>query len=256
MYKPPRSKAPKSPSKARLTAGYIRVSTVEQSTEGVSLQAQEARIRAYCEATGRALSEVIVDEAQSAKTLVRTGLQGLFSDIRAERFGTIVVLKLDRLTRSVRDLADIIDFLEKHDCGLVSVSEHVDTATASGRLMLNLLASVSQWEREAIAERTSLALAHKRENGLVYGRTPFGFARDGERIVSTPAGRKAVRLIQKMHDDGATLRSIAATLNAHRIAPAQGGKTWYASSVRSVLLSRMQSDAGAQSTSRRTTETF
>jgi site-specific DNA recombinase len=130
MYRTSRSKVPKSPSKGRGAVGYIRVSTTEQSVEGVSLGAQEARIRAYCEATGRALSEVIVDEAQSAKTLVRTGLQKLFADIRAGRIGSIVVLKLDRLTRSVRDLADIIDFLEKHDCGLVSVSEHVDTDLA------------------------------------------------------------------------------------------------------------------------------
>lgn len=123
--------------------------------------AQLARLQAYCEAMrpGEEV-RVVVDEGVSAKSLDRPALNGLLADCRARRVSSVVVLKVDRLTRSVRDLADLLDLFEKSNVALCSLSESLDTSTASGRLMLNLLASVSQWEREAIAERTSFALAH------------------------------------------------------------------------------------------------
>lgn len=116
---------------------------MEQSTEGVTLAAQEERIKAYCIASGRTLDRIIIDHGQSAKTLVRTGLQEILTGIARKEIGAVVVLKLDRLTRSVRDLADLLELFAKHDCALVSVSEHINTNSASGRLLLNLLASVA-----------------------------------------------------------------------------------------------------------------
>src|ERR1700730_11701295 len=130
----------------RLCKAYVRVSTDDQGREGSSRAAQEERIRALCVATDRDLSEVIV-ETESAKTLSRNGLQVLLKEIRVGKISTLVIFKLDRLTRSVRDLADLLEILEQHNVALVSVSESLDTSTAAGRLMLNLLGSVSQWER-------------------------------------------------------------------------------------------------------------
>lgn len=224
---------------SREVVGYIRVSTLEQSAEGVSLAAQEERIKAYCVASGRHFDRIIVDSGQSAKTLSRDGLQGILSGITRKRIRAVVVLKLDRLTRSVRDLADVLELFAKYDCALVSVSEHVDTATASGRLLLNLLASVSQWEREAIGERTAFALAHKRRKGEVYGRVPFGFRREGDALVPNDEQQEALALIRQLRSNGTALRRIADVLNSRNIQPPKSGTRWYASSVLAVINSRM-----------------
>ena len=170
----------------RSSVGYCRVSTEEQATSGVSLAAQEARIGAYCAAMGFDAVSIVADRGASAKSLERPVLGTILGRVRAGEIGTVVVLKLDRLTRSVRDLADLLDLFAKHDVALVSVCEHLDTSSAAGRLVLNVMATVGQWEREACAERTATALAHKRRNGVVYGSTPFGYQRRGNALVPDP----------------------------------------------------------------------
>lgn len=229
----------------RRVVGYVRVSTDEQAREGVSLAAQEERIRAFAFATGRELGEVIIDAGESAKSLKRPGMARIMDELRAGEIEAVVVLKLDRLTRSVRDLADLLEAFQKHDAALVSVSESLDTSTASGRLMLNLLASVSQWEREAIGERTAMALAHKRSNGFVYGCTPFGYLREGNRLIGVPAELEALARVRDMRQRGATLRSCGEWLTKNGFAPRQGGACWYPKSVSVILTSRMAVEAVA-----------
>jgi site-specific DNA recombinase len=224
---------------ARHTVGYVRVSTDDQAREGVSLAAQEERIRAFAFATGRELDEVVVDAGESAKTLNRPGLARILNELRSGTIAAVVVLKLDRLTRSVRDLSDLLDAFQKHDAALVSVSESLDTSTASGRLMLNLLASVSQWERESCGERTSLALAHKRAQGRVYGHVPFGYRREGEQLVGVPSELAALATLRDMRGAGTSLRACCAWLTSQGIAPRQGGRVWRACSVQQILESRM-----------------
>jgi len=218
----------------RKTVGYVRVSTEDQAREGVSLAAQEARIRALALATDRDLSEIVVDEGESAKSLSRPGLQQILGAVRAGTVKAIVVLKLDRLTRSVRDLGELLETFAKYDTALISVSESLDTASAAGRLMVNVLGSVAQWEREAISERTAFALTHKRQNGQAYSRTPFGYDRKGNALVPNVAQQRAVALVRRMAKDGASLRQIASTLTRRGIAPPRG-RQWYASGVRSIL---------------------
>ncbi len=223
----------------RRIVGYVRVSTEDQAREGVSLAAQEERIRAFAFATGRELDEIVIDAGESAKTLNRPGLARILNDLRAGVIEAVIVLKLDRLTRSVRDLADLLDAFQKHDAALVSVSESLDTSTASGRLMLNLLASVSQWEREAIGERTADALAHKRSQGRVYGPVPFGYRRNGDQLVSVPTELAALNTLRNMRANGASLRVCGAWLTSQGVAPRQGGRIWRACSVQQILDSRM-----------------
>ena len=148
----------------RKTVGYCRVSTEEQSAEGVSLAAQEVRIQAWGAALERHVDEIVTDAGFSAKDLDgRPGVRALLDRVKAGQIGAVVVLKLDRLTRSVGDLTSLLALFEKHETALISMTESLDTSTAVGRLMLNLLGSVAQWEREAIGERTAFALGHKRK---------------------------------------------------------------------------------------------
>ena len=223
----------------RATVGYVRVSTDDQAENGVSLAAQEERLRAYAVATGRELDEIVVDAGESAKTVNRPGLQRIFAGIRAGEIGAVVILKLDRLTRSVRDLGEILDLAARRDVALVSVSESLDTASAAGRMVVNMLGVVAQWEREATAERTAFALAHKRRQRVVYGPTPFGYRREGARLLAEPATIALRDEARRMLDDGSSLRQVGAWLR-ERV----GGR-WHPQTVKAMLTSRMVLEATA-----------
>lgn len=216
------------------TALYLRVSTEDQALNGVSLQAQEERLRAYCTARAWSVHKVYRDEGQSARTLDRPALSRLMDDAKKRGFAALLVFKLDRLTRSVHDLGTLLEFFEKRNVALVSLSESLDASTAGGRLMLNILASVSQWEREAIGERTAFALRYKRRQLQVYGQTPFGFRRVGDRLEVFDKEMQTVARLYGLRRDGLSLRAIAAALNADRI-PTKTGKKWQAEQVRYLL---------------------
>ena len=151
------------------TVAYIRVSTSKQAEHGFSLEAQQAKIQAYATLYNLELVDTVVDAA-TAKHLDREGLQQALGLIRTGKAQALLVVKLDRLTRSVRDLDTLIqEHFTSGRCALLSVSEQIDTRSAAGRLVLNVLASVSQWEREAIGERTSAVLQHKSAGGGYVG---------------------------------------------------------------------------------------
>lgn len=152
--------------------GYIRVSTDKQADHGISLDAQRAKVEAYASLYDLNLVEVIVDAGASTKTLDRPRLQKALALLKSGKADALIVVKLDRLTRSVADLGTLV---EKHfqKAALLSVAEQIDTRSAAGRLVLNVLASVAQWEREAIGERTSAAMQHLKSQGKRVGHIPF-----------------------------------------------------------------------------------
>src|SRR6516162_7334890 len=193
--------------------GYARVSTAEQASGGISLEAQEAKIRAYCELHELELVEVIIDGGESAKSLKRPGLQRGLAMLKKKAVGEgLVVCKLDRLSRSVKDWNALIDgyFGEKAGKQLFSVADSIDTRTAAGRLVLNVLMSVAQWEREAIGERTRDALKHMKLTGKRVGKVPFGYSLlpDHKTLVPIPAEQGVIRAIFQLREKGLTLRKI------------------------------------------------
>ncbi len=214
---------------------YCRVSTQDQASNGVSMEVQEDRLRAYCRSRGWRVVSVHRDGGYSGKDLERPGVKRFLAEVESGRLGAVVVLKLDRLTRSVRDLADLIAAFEKKHVALVSLTESLDTGSAAGRAMVNMIGVFSQWEREVIGERIASALRHKKSRLEVYGgTTPLGFRRVGDRLVRVPSETRAVRLILRMRRRGLSLRAIAARLAERRIRTKTGGR-WYASTVRAIL---------------------
>lgn len=167
--------------------GYVRVSTEKQADFGVSLEAQSEKGRAMAVVQGAELAEVIIDAGESAKSLNRPGMARLLSLVEAGAVDTVIIAKLDRLTRSVADLAELLKRFERRGVSLVSVVDSLDTRSAAGRLVLNIMVSVSQWEREAIGERTRDAMHHERANGERVGTVPFGYrmAADGLHLEAT-----------------------------------------------------------------------
>jgi DNA invertase Pin-like site-specific DNA recombinase len=211
-------------------AAYIRVSTDKQAADGVSLDMQAAKVRMYAELYGIELVELIVDEGASAKTLQREGLTRALSLLDSGEADGLIVYKLDRLTRSVRDLGELIDcyFGPKGSAALVSVEEQVDTSTATGRMILNVLMSVSQWERETIGERTSAALRHKAKQGEYTGgpNVPYGYrvAADGVRLEGHDGEQMVIAAIREYRAAGLSLRKIGAKLLDHGFRPRKGAK--------------------------------
>jgi DNA invertase Pin-like site-specific DNA recombinase len=193
----------------RRAVGYIRVSTEDQAREGISLDAQQGRIVAYCTAKGWNLLRVYRDEA-SGKDLHRPGIQALIRDLKGDGVDVVVIVKLDRLTRNVRDLGTLIGDLFD-GVALASVDESLDSSTASGRMVMNLLGTVAQWEREVIGERTKFALDHKRTKGeWAAGRIPYGF-RIGEdgKLAEDPDQMANIVAMKRARRRGASIRSLA-----------------------------------------------
>lgn len=199
-----------------IAIGYVRVSTKDQADFGVSLEAQAEKVRAMAVVQGAELAEVIIDAGESAKSLDRPGMARLLSLVDTGAVETVIIAKLDRLTRSVKDLAELLERFTRRGVSLVSVAESLDTGTAAGRLVLNIMVSVSQWEREAIGERTRDAMHHKRAAGERVGTVPFGYhlAADGVHIEPEPREQDALTRLRELRDAGYTLAEVAEELNA------------------------------------------
>lgn len=197
------------------TIAYLRVSTEDQAAKGVSLDAQRAKIEAYAGLYDLELVAVIEDAGASGRTLDRPGLQQALAMLKRGEAQALVVLKLDRLTRSVRDLGELLAGpFAKRD--LFSVSEQIDTRSAAGRLVINILASVGQWERETIAERTSTAMQHMKARGQLVGSVPYGFrlAGDGATLLPEPGEQRAIIEARRLRCTGLSLRAVSAALAA------------------------------------------
>lgn len=228
-----RKPARKSPT-PRKHFGYCRVSTNEQA-EGISLDAQAARIKAYATATGRVLEQIYIDEALSGKNMSRPSLASLLAKVNLGQVDSIVVVKIDRLTRSIQDLVSIVQTLTANGTSLVSTTESIDTGSASGRMILHLLGILAQFEREQISERTAMSLSHLRKQGRVYGHTPFGFRRENNELIRDPAQIAILRELHRQRSEGATFRHLAQWLVSQDIRPNQGGLKWHPSAVRDIL---------------------
>lgn len=214
---------------------YLRVSTEDQAGKGVSLAAQRSKVEAYASLYELELVAMVEDAGLSAKTMDRPGLQQALAMLAKGKADALVVMKLDRLTRSVRDLGELLEgpFAK---AALLSVSEQIDTRTAAGRLVLNVLASVAQWERETIGERTATAMAHKKACGERVGAVPYGYAlaENGRVLLPVKAEQAVITEARRLHGAGMSLRAVAAELERAGMV-ARTGKPFAAAQVQRMV---------------------
>lgn len=216
--------------------GYVRVSTDRQAEEGVSIEMQIHKIEQYCELYNYELVEIVSDAGYSAKSTNRPGLKNLLQIIDSDRVDALIVYKLDRLTRSLADWSGLISkyFNEKSNKTLLSVCDQIDTSTASGRLCLNMMMTVYQWERETIAERTKSALAHKKKKGEPLGTARFGSNLTSTKLESNIKELAIVKIIIDLRSSGMTQQQIADYLNQKNI-PTKRNRIWYQRSIKNIL---------------------
>lgn len=224
--------------------GYVRVSTEEQATEGVSLAAQAEKIRAYCLLNGLTLTGVFVDEGVSAGKPVTARPQGakLLTALRGKHRAThVVAVKLDRLFRNASDCLNTVDEWDRAGVTLHLLDlggQSISTKTAMGRMMLVMAAGFAEMERNLVKERTSVALAHKKARLEAYAPTPFGFVREGNSLVQCQEEAAAVNLMEAWRSEGMSYERIAARLNEEGVPSKRGGR-WYGCTVRYILLNTL-----------------
>ena len=223
-----------------MAIGYARVSTDEQARDGVSLDQQVARIRAYATAKGLTILDVLVDDGVSGKTLERPGLREIMQMCENGEIAHVVVLKLDRLTRNTRHLLSLTeDLFLARNVELHSVSESLDTSTPHGRFVLTLFGGLAQMEREQISERTRSAMAYKRQMRQPTSHPPLGFNANGskERMVPVPDELAIVRRILESWRRGSSYGRIAVEMNTQGVKTKRRAR-WYPSTVRAIVQRR------------------
>ncbi len=216
--------------------GYVRVSTTEQADSGLSLASQRAKIEALCQLNEWELTEVVEDAGASAKSMDREGLQRVLGLIRSRKVDALVIVKLDRLTRSTRDLFDLLDTLKRYGVRLVSHSENLDTESAMGRFFLTLLGGIAQWERDTISERTETAMDQLRKEGRRFSRiAPLGwqYTETGEMEMNSQE-QGILSTVKSLRESGLSLREIGKRLLEMGHTP-RHGREWSPSVIRKAL---------------------
>lgn len=201
--------------------GYIRVSTEEQARSALGLEAQERAILLAAEQRGWDLVDVVTDAGLSGSRKDRPGLQSALARMRRKEAQFLVVAKLDRLSRSIRDGADVIDQASRQGWALVDLGSGVDMSTPAGEMVAGVLLSAAQYERRLIGVRTKEGLASAKARGVPLGK-PTSYPDD------------VLLRVRVLRETGQSLRKIAEALTADGVKTTKGG-TWYASSVRSLL---------------------
>ncbi len=219
------------------TVAYIRVSTEDQATDGVSLAAQRAKIEAWCVVNDSELLEVHSDAGISGgRADNRPGLQAAI-ETACKQKAVLVVYSLSRLARSTKDTILIGEKLDKAGADLVSLSEKIDTTSAAGKMVFRMLAVMAEFEKDQISERTKFAMAHKKSKSERVGTIPYGYdlAIDGVALIKNTNEQSAIELVNELNSRGMSLREIADELTARGYLTKKGKDRWNHMTVKNIL---------------------
>ncbi len=210
----------------KAAVGYIRVSTQEQAQEGVSLEMQTAKIKAYCALNDITLAGIYGDPGISGKSIkARPGIQAVLSLVKAKRISAVVVYKLDRLGRNTIETLDIAGRMDKAEVALHSITEKLDTQSALGRFFFTMTASLAEMERALIAERTTSALALKRSKGeKTGGSCPYGYRSVEGKLIPDTNEQRLIKRIKSLRAKGHSYQRIADTLSDNGVFTRKGTK--------------------------------
>ncbi len=178
-----------------LAAIYIRVSTQDQAQHGFSLDAQEESLVNYAKALGYEVLKIYKDEGKSAKNLNRPEMINLLKDAEARKFQAIFIYKLDRFSRSLKDLILTIDKLKEWGIDFVSLEDKIETASASGKLMFQIIGAFAEFERNIIGDRTKFGMERKAKEGGFIAKAPKGYKLINKELTLHQEDAEAVKKI-------------------------------------------------------------
>ena len=222
------------------TGIYVRVSTEEQAQEGYSIRAQEEKLRAYARLKEWAVYKIYIDEGISGKNITdRPAINEMIADIKKGEVQNVLVFKLDRLTRSVADLISLIELFNEYDCAFNSLTESIDTHSATGRMFIKILGIFAEFERENIAERTRLGFERKVKEGYAIGagNASYGYDKKKGEKIQTINEQEAI-IVREIFDmflnKHMSFFKIAGNLNTRNI-PTKINSAWYPRTIKHVL---------------------
>jgi site-specific DNA recombinase len=163
---------------------YIRVSTEDQAKHGISLQAQEEALKNYASALGYDLFKIYRDEGKSGKDIKgRPEMTQMLEDAQLRKFQAIFIYKLDRFSRSLRDLIETIEKLKEWGIDFISLQDKIETTSASGKLMFHIISAFAEFERNVTSERTKFSMDKKARDGKLVSRAPFGYKLENKELI-------------------------------------------------------------------------
>lgn len=215
---------------------YARVSTEEQATDGWSIDGQLASMRAYCDANDLVVAKEYVDDGYSGRDTNRRAYKLMFSPEEREGWDILLVLKMDRIHRNSRNFMDMMDDLKKHGQEFISTYDNIDTSTAVGRFVMDMIQRIAQLESEQIGERTYLGMREKAETGggLMGFNPPFGYSIEEGDLVAVPGELETVRRIFSMYSEDMSMDAIAYALNGEGTLTRRGNP-WNKYNLRTIL---------------------
>ncbi len=223
----------KSEKSAKRVALYTRVSTEDQAKEGFSLDAQLRRLRSYCEARDWIIAKEYVDDGYSGRNIKRPAYQKMMEEL--DEWDILLVMKMDRIHRNSRNFMEMMDSLRRHDKEFVSMTESLDTSTAMGRFVVDIIQRIAQLESEQIGERVYMGMQQKASTGGILGfNAPFGYKFENGQLVIVEKEAQIVRQIFNQYREGHTLREIVKFLDSNGIKTKKNNK-WSIWSVRRIL---------------------
>lgn len=195
---------------------YPRVSTEDQFRNGHSLGEQKERMLKLCDYKNYEVYKVYEDAGISAKDMNRPAFQEMIQDIKDGKINKIIVYKLDRLTRSIKDLEEICTFLEENNCSLESMCEDINTSTANGKFFIRMLTILAQLEIERTSERTKFGMIGAVKKGHFVGRAPIGYDKQDKKLVINDIESEVIRRIFDLYIKGMAANAITKLLNEEK----------------------------------------
>lgn len=197
---------------------YMRVSTEDQAREGFSLPEQKERLETFCKFKVYEIKDYYTDAGISAKTgNYRPEFERLKEDIKKKKINTMVALKLDRITRSIYDWEELINFLDENDAYLDCANDEINTTTANGKMISRLLMSVSQNEIERTSERTKIGLAGAIKMGHIPHQAPLGYKHEDKKLVIDYSTKDVVERIFELYHSGMSYQKISTLFNKEQV---------------------------------------
>lgn len=221
---------------------YTRVSTEDQAKEGFSLTAQLERLRSYCEARGWTIAGEYVDDGYSGRSIKRPAYQRMMAEM--DKWDVLLVMKMDRIHRNSRNFMEMMDTLRRSNREFVSMTESLDTSTAMGRFVVDIIQRIAQLESEQIGERVYYGMEQKAQTPienldpnkgefLGFGH-PYGYDYRNGKLQINPEEAAVVKKIFNMYTDGFTIPKIASYLNKSGI-PTKKGRKWGDNTVAKII---------------------
>ncbi len=213
---------------------YTRVSTEDQAKEGFSLGAQLEKLKSYCKARDWVIAEEYIDDGYSGRNVKRPEYSRMMEEM--DRWDALLVIKMDRIHRNSKNFMLMMEELKKNEKEFVSMTESLDTSTAMGRFVMDIIQRIAQLESEQIGERVYAGMEQKaRTNSGILGfNIPYGYDYNDGKLTINPNEAENVKNIFEMYLNGMGMKKIAEELNSNNI-PTKLNKTWGTQTVSLIL---------------------